>query len=140
MKSKFIDIALKKGPKENKYHIWGDYKEILLGKNVMSRIIKFYDGGMTSVHKHPIDEMIFIELGKVHFWSGKDPKNLKKEKFGPGSLIYIPSGTWHSIGCSKKISDELPFALGVEYIFGDIKSGRYKIHKFLPAKKCNIKK
>jgi len=139
MESKFIELALKSGTKVNREPVWGNYREALLSKSIMLKIIRFYKGGITSIHKHPTDELVFMELGEVHVRSGENPKKLKRRVFGPGGLIYVPAGTWHSTGCSRTISNELPFALGVEFQIGKIKGGKYKIDRFKPAKKTVIK-
>lgn len=139
MESKFIELLLRNGAKENKEPVWGNCREALLSKNIMLKIIRFFEGGVTSIHKHPTNELVFIELGEVNVQSGKNPKKLRRRAYGPGDLIYLPAGTWHCTGCSHKISNKLPFALGVEFQMGKIKGGKYKIDRFKPAKKTIVK-
>ncbi len=117
-------------------HIWGAYKEILLGENVMSRVIRFGVNGMTSLHRHAVDEIVIVELGKVLCYSGNDSENLVTTEYGAGERIILPAMMWHSCGAIQGISKDMPFALGIEYIFGDIQDGKYVIerHPTTPSK------
>ncbi len=116
--------------KVDKTHKWGIYKELLLNENWMSRIIQFYVGGMTSVHKHDVEEILMVESGLIKCLSGKNPYELNEKIYEPGEQIYLPANEWHACGAIKGISDKIPFALGVEYIWGDIKQGTYLIERF----------
>jgi len=116
--------------KTDNSHKWGTYRELQLTEDWMSRLVRFYVGGMTSVHKHPVDEIVIVELGLVKCCSGKDPENLTERIYEPGEQMYLPKDVWHSCGAVKGISEDIHFAIGIEYIWGKIKNGDYRIERY----------
>lgn len=114
-------------------HKWGTYKEIRLNEKWMSRIIKFYLDGRTSVHKHPVDEIVIVELGKVKCFWGENPEKLEERVYEPGEQMYLTANTWHACQAVEGISKKLPFAIGIEYILGKIKKGDYRIERYSPS-------
>ena len=121
-------------------HKWGTYRELQLTCNWMSRLIRFYLNGRTSIHKHPVDEVVIVELGKVICYSGKDPENLEVKIYGPGEQMYLPANVWHACGAVEGISEKMPFAIGIEYIWGKIHNGDYRIERYAPSIKSKFKK
>ena len=114
-------------------HKWGTYRELQLNDDWMSRIIRFYVGGMTSVHRHAVDEIVIVELGKVRCLSGTDPENLEERIYIPGQEMYLPANVWHACGAIEGISKDNPFAIAIEYIWGDIQKGKYEIERYIPS-------
>ncbi len=116
--------------KTDETHKWGTYREIQLDEKWIVRIIRFYVGGLTSVHRHAVDEMLIIEQGLVKCLSGSDPQHLTETIYKPGEYIPMPAYTWHACGAIKGASDDLPYALAVEYVWGDIQDGDYTIERY----------
>jgi len=126
--------------KTDETHKWGTYRELKLTDDWMSRIIRFYVGGMTSVHKHPVDEIVIVEMGLVKCLSGTNPKDLTEKIYGPGQQMYLPAGVWHSCGAVEGISKDITYALGIEYIWGKIENGNYRIERYKPSTPSPFKK
>lgn len=126
--------------KTDETHQWGTYRQIQLTEDWLSRIIRFYVGGMTSIHRHSVDEIVIVELGLVRCLSGEDPENLAERVYGSGEQIYLPANVWHSCGGVRGISKGMPFALGIEYVWGKIQNGDYKIERHSPSIPSPFKK
>lgn len=126
--------------KTDETHKWGTYREIQLTDEWMSRIIRFYVDGMTSLHKHPVDEIVIVEMGLVKCLYGENPKDLTEKIYEPGQQMYLPANVWHSCGAIEGISKDIPFAIGIEYIWGKIENGNYRIERHKPSIKSPFKK
>ena len=121
-------------------HRWGTYRQVQLTDEWLSRIIRFYVGGLTSVHRHSVDEIVIVELGLVRCLSGEDPEHLDERIYKSGEQIYLPANGWHSCGGVQGISKDMPFALGIEYVWGKIQNGDYKIERYSPSIPSPFKK
>jgi mannose-6-phosphate isomerase-like protein (cupin superfamily) len=116
-------------------HVWGIYKSLKLSSNCIFKIIKFYNDGETSLHKHEVSELLLVELGTVLIEFGKTTNSLKKIEVNPNQLIIIPENLWHRTSCKKIISDTHPYCLAVEFTYGKINNGNYFIERSESAKK-----
>jgi len=116
---------------EDLTHLWGNFHELVLTNNSMSRIIKFYDKGFTSVHKHDVEEYLFILDGSVKILMGPDPENLKEYMAKKGDFFHLVKNEWHTVGAETV--NENGYAYAVEYTTGEVKDGTYEIVRHKPS-------
>jgi quercetin dioxygenase-like cupin family protein len=83
---------------------------------------------MTSVHKHPVAELIYVEEGSIRVLHGKNPKTLKETTVREGESIFLHPWKYHACGCQKPAKNR-HYALAVEYVIGPNKKGKYTIER-----------
>jgi hypothetical protein len=99
----------------------------------MERVIEFYAGGKTSIHRHLVAETITVIRGGLTVFMGDDATCLAEVALAPGNAINIPSNVWHSAMCRVVASEREPFAMALEEVSGSNLGGSYPIERFAPA-------
>jgi mannose-6-phosphate isomerase-like protein (cupin superfamily) len=115
-------------------HVWGTFGEVVIDDWLMSRAIRFYEEGRTSLHRHDVSEALIAVRGSLSCDAGVEPDALERYELAPGEAIVFTAGTWHSVGCSEPVSRAERFALAFEIIFGEIAGGKYEIERAVAAR------
>jgi len=93
---------------------------------------------MTSVHRHPVNEILFVEEGSVKCLMGTNLKRLQSKIIKQGQSLEIPSMWWHSCGCKSPMNNK-KYSLAFEMVTGKISEGKYRIEKAEPAVKSVVR-
>ncbi|MDM4764328.1 cupin domain-containing protein [Galbitalea sp. SE-J8] len=113
-------------------HVWGRYREVHTTPHSVVRIIEYWAGGRTSVHRHDaVTETIMVVSGSVRFSIGTDPSSLRGVVAHAGDVVRIPAGTWHAAECVATGGD--PWAVAVEECHGENAALGYEILRAAPA-------
>lgn len=133
MENKIIDVE------QNKEHVWGSYKEVLIDDTHILRAVRIYEDAYNSLHFHDVDEVQLVESGTINYYY-LDNWVLHCKQLTTGSTTFVPRWLPHRIEYvnGEFAENGVRFAQITEVAIGNNMQGNYEITRLEVAKKWKL--